>query len=89
MIKTVVLWLRAMIALAWICVLGGSTPLDNRVIIDFGRVRSCSSGQSVCSHLVEKCFSVRLAYLDSDVFLMLFILLLFLVFILLFCGLYR
>lgn len=39
--KTVVLLLSARTALAWICVLAGSTPLANLVMIDFGKLRSC------------------------------------------------
>lgn len=41
LMNTVALLLRANIALACICVLGGSTPLASRVMIDLGRLRSC------------------------------------------------
>jgi hypothetical protein len=40
--KTVALLFSAMMALAWICVFGGSTPLASRAMMDFGKVRSCS-----------------------------------------------
>lgn len=42
LMNTVALLLSARIALAWICVLGGSTPLARRVMIDLGRLRSCT-----------------------------------------------
>lgn len=45
LMKTVALLLSARIALACICVLGGSTPLASRVMIDLGRVRSWSESQ--------------------------------------------
>lgn len=38
--KMVALLLNARIALAWICVLGGSMPFASRVIIDLGRFSS-------------------------------------------------
>jgi len=41
LMKTLALLVMARMALAWICVLGGSTPLARRVIIDLGSVRSC------------------------------------------------
>ena len=44
--NTVALLLRASIALAWIWVLGGSTPLAKRVMMDFGRFRSYAWGIS-------------------------------------------
>jgi hypothetical protein len=40
LINTVALLLRARMALAWIWVFGGRTPLAKRVIIDLGRLRS-------------------------------------------------
>lgn len=43
LMNTVALLLSASIALACICVLGGSTPLARRVMIDLGRLRSCNS----------------------------------------------
>jgi hypothetical protein len=39
--NTVALLLSASIALACICVLGGSTPFARRVMMDLGRLRSC------------------------------------------------
>ena len=39
--KTLALLVMARMALAWICVLGGSTPFARRVMIDLGSVRSC------------------------------------------------
>lgn len=38
--KTVALLLMARTALAWICVLGGSTPFASLVMIDLGKLRS-------------------------------------------------
>lgn len=40
LMKTVVLLLSASTALAWICVLAGSTPFASLVMIDFGKLRS-------------------------------------------------
>ena len=40
LMKTVALLVRARMAFACICVLGGSTPFARRVMMDFGRVRS-------------------------------------------------
>ena len=39
--NTVALLLSAMLAFACICVFGGKTPFASRVIILFGRVKSC------------------------------------------------
>lgn len=38
--KTVVLLLKARMALPWICVFGGNTPLASLVMMDLGRVSS-------------------------------------------------
>lgn len=46
LINTTALLLRARMALAWIWVLGGRTPLARRVMMDLGRVRSCWEGVS-------------------------------------------
>lgn len=40
--NTVAAFVMASIALAWICVFGGKTPLANRVMMDLGRFRSCT-----------------------------------------------
>lgn len=40
LMNTVALLVRARMALAWICVLGGRTPLAKRVMMDLGSVRS-------------------------------------------------
>jgi hypothetical protein len=42
LINTVALLVKASIALACICVLGGSTPFASRVMMDLGSVRSYS-----------------------------------------------
>lgn len=43
--KTVALLVMARMALAWICVLGGRTPLARRVMMDFGSCSSCVRSQ--------------------------------------------
>lgn len=49
LMKTVALLLSAKMALACICVLGGSTPFAKRVIMDLGRLRSCGERRSLVS----------------------------------------
>ena len=41
LMNTVALFVKARMALACICVLGGSTPFARRVMMDLGSVRSC------------------------------------------------
>ena len=50
--KTVALFVSASMAFACICVLGGSTPLARRVMIDLGSVKSYISRTSLVSLLL-------------------------------------
>ena len=61
--KTTALLLSARIALACICVLGGSTPLARRVMMDLGSVRSYTRGMSFGSIHDSACMG---AYVGMD-----------------------
>jgi len=62
LMKTIALLLIAWIAVAWICVLAGKTPLARRVIIDFG---SCRSWAAASVSYAKNCIVLQIEKQDS------------------------